>query len=811
MSLDEYRRKRNFNSSREPAGKIDISPGSIFVVQKHAASHLHYDLRLEVDGVLKSWALPKGPSLDPKVKRLAIEVEDHPLEYADFEGVIAEGNYGAGKVIVWDKGEWGPITSFEEGYKTGNIQFNLFGQKLVGKWVLVRIRPKDGTSARQWLLIKERDEHSLAESKRVITNSSPLSVLSGRDLADVKAAPKVVAQTKRSSVSRMSKPAVSKLSGAIRGPFPSRIDVQLATATTEIPKSEQWLHEIKLDGYRLLAKKDGQVVQLLTRNHQDWTHRFPSVAKAIQQVKCERFILDGELVALTDQGVSDFAALQSSVRDGQESKLVYYTFDILFADGYDLRNCRLSDRKATLQRILAHDLDHHVRYLDHIQGQGSAFFEKCRSIGLEGILSKKSDSKYISGRTDTWLKCKSFLADDFLIVGYLQARGSRTQIRSLILAAYDGDELSYCGKVGSGFGKNQIEDVMSQCKKLVRKKPVLQDIGELAKEPIVWLKPSLIARIHYIGWTDSKVLRHPVFKGLRTDIAEQEILRPSPGSSAKENLPRSLAAPPIDPEIPERLASLTLSNPDKIYYPKLGATKFDVMQYYVSVSNWILRYVSNRPTSLIRYPDGIEQESFFQKHPQANATNSMRSCSVDGEEFLEISDVVSLSASVQWSTIEFHPWSSRCDRPDRPDRVIFDLDPHSDVPWSQIVECAASCKQELEEYGLKSFVKTSGGKGLHIVVPIERRTTWELVMAFAKGVANNLVSRQPKLYTLNMSKRNRVSRILIDIHRNHQGATCAAAYSLRATPNATVSMPISWSDLLRQTEPAIFNIENVPN
>ncbi len=816
-SLEAYRRKRKFNSSAEPPGNLNSDSGDslIFVVQKHDATRLHYDLRIEMDGVLKSWAIPKGPSLDPTVKRLAIHVEDHPLEYARFEGVIPAGNYGAGSMIVWDVGTWNPIHGKGTGYLEGNLKFELKGEKLQGRWALVRMKLSASTTQEQWLLIKERDAFAIPERTLVVTDKFPLSVLTGRDVFQIGAPSLLTTPTpikENNSISSSIKDP-SKITGSKNAPMPKSSLPQLASSTNSIPTGYDWIHEIKYDGYRLIAIKEKSTVTIRTRNQYDWTTRFPSLADSLAKLTDKTFMIDGELAFVKADGVTDFGALQSSVRNGKESQLVYHVFDILYYAGFDLQNCKLTERKVLLQSLLEPFAGSRLQFSDHVTGNGLEFFKKCREAGVEGMISKHADSKYKGGRSKSWLKSKCLLSDDFVIGGYVQSDSRKGAIRSLIVGFYKQNKLVFAGKVGSGFSDSSLEDLKHACDPLTRtESPFHSQPADLTKSRVVWTKPSVVVRVNYIGWTNSNQLRHAVFIGMRTDIDASQVKEPHLSISS---LTPAVTKPRREPQLTTvsaknlaALAAVNLTNPQKIVFPSDQLTKLDIAKYYISVADKMLAYNRERPMSFVRCPEGIEQPSFFQKHPLDGMHPSIgRVKDPDSPKLLlEISNLTALASAVQLGTLEFHPWSARSNRLDRPDRVIFDFDPDTSIGWKQIKEAAMACQDILRSVGLKSFVKTSGGKGVHVVFPIQRRSSWDDVLSFAKAVATRMERESRHLYTSNMAKRARVGKILIDVHRNHRGATCVGSYSLRARPGATVSMPLGWSDLKHVDDPREFNI-----
>jgi bifunctional non-homologous end joining protein LigD len=821
-SLEAYRRKRNFDDSTEPSGKANSerSESLIFVVQKHSATRLHYDLRLEMDGVLKSWAVPKGPALDPKVKRLAIHVEDHPLEYARFEGVIPAGNYGAGNMIVWDIGTWHPLEATGTGYGKGHLKFELKGEKLQGKWALVRMNRAANESQDQWLLIKERDEFAVPEATLVITDRFPLSVLTGRDVFQLRAphSPTKTASARGRHSIPGSRLDPSRLGGSKKTKMPKSLQPQLASPTSRVPEGSNWLHEIKYDGYRLIAVKDKSTVTLWTRNQYDWSARFPSLVASLEKLNVESFMLDGEIALVKADGVTDFGGLQSSLKTGKESQLTYYAFDLPYFHGYDLRSCKLIERKELLKSVIESSAASRLQFSDHVLGKGAEFFKKCRDSGVEGVISKRVDSKYKAGRSETWLKCKSILSDDFVIGGYVRSDSRPGAIGSLVVGFFSQGHFVFAGKVGSGFSERALTDLKRDCDSLSRKEsPFHSQPTELRKDRIVWIEPSIVVRVNYIGWTSSQQLRHAVFIGMRQDIDSAQIREPQRSST---NLSPSKAPPAktvklsaVSSKNLAALAKVNLTNPQKILFPSEQLTKLDVAKFYIGVTDRMLAYHQGRPVSLVRCPEGIEQPSFFQKHPSEGTHPSIGRVldpdSLSQKLLLEVSNVSALGSAVQLGTIEFHPWSARSDRLDRPDRIIFDFDPDTRIGWTAVKEAAMACQELLRSFGLKSFVKTSGGKGIHVIVPIQRRPTWQDVQTFAKALANRMVRDAKTRYTSNMSKDARRGKILIDVHRNHRGSTCVGAYSARARTGATVSMPLRWRDLKTVDDSREFDMISV--
>lgn len=754
MGLREYAGKRRFDRTPEPTGKSrrrDTQRLS-FVVQKHAARNLHYDFRLEYNGVLKSWAVPKGPSDDPKVKRLAVEVEDHPLEYGSFEGTIPKGQYGAGTVEVWDHGTWQPEGDPRAALKRGSLHFKLAGRKLSGRWHLVRMKG-DATDAKpQWLLQKSRE--ALA-----------------------------VAAPAREPVSKARKSA---------GSPPRFLAPQLATLVSEVPSDDGWLHEIKFDGYRIQARLDHGKVTLRTRNGLDWTNRFKEVAEALALLDVETALLDGEVAVTGVDGVTHFHLLQQTIKHPGDHPLSYYVFDLLHLNGDDLTATPLENRKRQLASLFGRGKRNGtVRMSDHVEGQGDAFhLIGCRK-GLEGIVSKRRDAPYTAGRSKDWLKGKCRPRQEFVIGGYTEPQGGRRGFGALLLGVHEESEgLTFVGRVGSGFDDAALRDLT---RRLVRLKQKTSPFKPTPRVPLShWVKPQLIAEVSFATWTTDRQLRQAAFEGLREDKAAKEI--PFERESAIES----------------RVAGVVISHPGRAVYSKPRLTKMDLAQYIERVSERMLPHVVGRPLMLLRCPSGAEGTCFFQKHPSAivpkRGAHGRSAKSADPDAPLIVHDTADLVTLIQNGALEIHTNSALRRKPGHPDRLIFDLDPHESVAWAQVVEVAKSFRQALEAWELPSFVKTSGGKGVHILVPIEARHSWEQVRRAANRVAATLIERHGSLLTLRMAKASRVGKIFIDTLRNGRAASCVAPYSPRARAGATISMPISWSELSVRTTPDLFTV-----
>jgi len=861
MSLAQYRRKRRFERTAEPRGAAARRPrsGHLFVVQKHDASQLHYDFRLEFAGVLKSWAVPKGPSLDPRVKRLAVEVEDHPLEYGSFEGTIPQGEYGGGTVMLWDHGEWEPLEDPQTGFRTGKLKFELRGEKLRGQWMLVR-RHGQKSSKPQWLLFKIRDAEAKNEQDFAVAEALPLSITTGRDLDQIAAGERPRSTKRRPRTSSpatmgngkpaVGAPRVKKSGRGFKKPrLPTAISPQLPTLVESPPDGNQWIHEIKFDGYRMLCYVDSSSVRFETRNHLDWTAKLPDLAEAITRLDLRGTILDGEIVAFDKQGVSDFQLLQNAFRERQGGKLVYTVFDLLACDGVDLRDLPLEERKARLQKLKLPADRASIRYTDHMLGQGQAFFKQAQRHGLEGIVSKRRDRPYVSGRGTDWVKVKGHQRAEFVIGGFSAPGGARQGFGALLIGYHDAQgKLQYAGRVGTGFSAQTLRDLQSRLERLEQPKSPFAPSEFLAArmQGVHWVRPQLVAEVAFSNWTRDQLLRQPSYQGLREDKPAKSVTREMPqpvpealgsqsngrDNSAKANRPankrrkssrtaRSRASangkeiqglsPLVKNGAKETsLAGVRLTHPDKILYPDCDITKRDLAQYYLDISKSILPHVVNRPLAIVRCPDGVEGERFFQKHPGPAAPKELRRIEVpenDGKAtYLVIDDVSGLIALAQIGDLEIHVWGARTDALERPDRLVFDLDPAPELAWRQVIAAALELRDFLQELGLKSFVKTSGGKGLHLVAPIQRKHDWQCTADFCRLVAQAAERLAPERFVATMSKRARTGKVFIDWLRNQRGATAVAAFSTRASAGAPVSLPLTWDELPRTKSAAQFTL-----
>jgi bifunctional non-homologous end joining protein LigD len=842
--LSTYQAKRDFSVTAEPSGDAAVTASNRlrYVVQKHDATRLHYDLRLEADGVFKSWAVTRGPSLDPADKRLAVEVEDHPLDYGDFEGTIPEGQYGGGTVMLWDRGYWAPEgMTPEEGLQRGELKFTLDGEKLHGSWVLVRMKgDKFGGKRTNWLLIKHHDAWSHDGDHDALLEGAR-SVASGRDMDTIaegrgrgpkpfvtvaeRAAPAdAVWQSKPREEVAARKPERKPRPAKVAA-LPGFIPPQLATSVERPSPGGGWAHEIKFDGYRLqLRVEDGQV-RLFTRKGLDWTGRFAAIAKA--GAGLPDGIYDGEACALNDKGAPDFPALQAALADDDTDDLVYFVFDVLFAGGEDLRPLPLAERKARLQALtgkLPKAAARRIRYVDHFTTAGQAVLESACRMNLEGIISKRLDAAYRSGRSDTWTKAKCRAGHEVVIGGW---SGEGAQLRSLLVGVEREGKLLYLGRVGAGFGRDTVERIIPKLKAAEAERSPFAGANAPRKEAgLHWTRPELVAEIEYGGWTQSGILRQASFKGLREDKPAEEVqaVEPEPAASAELRQPAPKAIKTAGKTAPKTaprdavVMGVTLSNPDKPIWPDDGegrpVTKLELALYYEAVGEWMMPHLKGRPCSIIRAPDGIEKELFFQRHGMKGTSNLLELVTVSGDRkpYLQIDRIEGLAAVAQVAAAELHPWNCEPFKPATPGRLVFDLDPAPDVGFEAVIEAAREIRDRLEDLGLVSFCKTTGGKGLHVVTPLapEDDLEWPEAKAFAQGLCRQLADEQPDRYVLNMSKNQRNGRIFLDYLRNDRMSTAVAPLSPRARPGAPVSFPLTWSQVKKGLDPKRYTLRTAP-
>lgn len=812
MGLDAYNRKRDFRKTAEPKGRRGRSAGGrIFVVQQHAARRLHFDFRLEWDGVLKSWAVPKGPSTDPADKRLAVQTEDHPVDYASFEGHIAAGEYGAGTVQLWDAGTWTPA-SRKVSFDGNRIKFRLSGRKLRGAWTLARMTGRGGGEGKNWLLIKGNDE--TAQRRRDLLAEAPESVKSGLtidDLANGNGDTASVARRKRNAKRRTAQPDA--------GRPPSRpIAPELATLVDRVPQGADWWHEIKYDGYRLIARIDGKSARLQTRRGQDWTDHFPAIAAAVGALRAKETVLDGELIVQRPDGTADFQALQNSLKSRRPAPLVYYVFDILIANGRDVRSRPLRERKAALKRTLETlpaAARRRVRLGGEVKGNGDAVFKRACAMGIEGIVSKRPDSPYLGKRTTDWVKVKCLKRQEFVIAGFTDPKGGRRYFGSLLLGYYKDGKLRYAGHVGTGFSDRTLKEVHGELqRRRTDANPFAGPVDDALRRTVHWIRPDLLAEVAYGGWTDSGVLRHPSFVGLRMDKAAAEVTRerPAPLTNLADSPARGRRRRPEGGE-PVMVAGVELTHPQRIVYPEQGVSKLDICRYYEAVGDRILPHVAGRPLSLVRCPRGRSEKCFFQKH-LTDAPPEIGSVSIREKEtvrtYATVRDLKGLIALVQLGVLEFHVWGSRADAVERPDLMVLDIDPGPGAERASIIEAAFRIKDVFDGYGVRSYVRTTGGKGLHVVAPFKPAWDWSAFKEASRAIAETLRRRDPARYTTSLSKSKRTGRLFIDYLRNGRGATSVATFSTRARPGAPVSFPLRWSELKPDLRFESFNVRTVP-
>ncbi|WP_044422577.1 DNA ligase D [Pseudomonas syringae group genomosp. 3] len=811
----EYTRKRNFDVTSEPAEskrKGKARSGALsFVIQKHDARNLHYDFRLELDGTLKSWAVPKGPSLDPKQKRLAVHVEDHPLDYAAFEGSIPKGQYGGGDVIVWDRGIWQPHGDPRKTYADGKLKFTLIGEKLSGEWALVRTRLKGSGSKEQWLLIKEKDDIARPAAEYDITEAQPQSVISGAHVGAGCSAP---AKPKAKAVE--AKPARKPAPKKANVVFPDTLAPQLATLV-DAPPAGDWLYEIKFDGYRMLTRIQNDEVRLFTRNGNDWTDQLPELTKALKGLKLQDSWFDGEVVVLDEQGLPDFQGLQNAFDAGHSKNIFYYLFDMPFLSGEDLREVPLEQRRDALKQVLGSQRSRLLRYSDAFQAGHQDIVASAAAMGLEGVIGKRAGSAYVGKRNADWIKLKCRLRQEFVIVGYIAPQGSRSAFGALLLAVNDDAQgLVYAGRVGTGFTEATLKHVHKQLKPLHREEsPLAKKLTSAQARGVQWVEPTLVCEAEFAQWTREGIVRQAAFFGLRGDKPAADVVR-------EEAQPAKAAS--VTPE-PSRqpgkktargkvdVAGTGISHPQRVIDSKTGTKKIELAQFYESIADWILPFLNKRPVALLRCPEGIDGEQFFQKHAEHLAIPPIRqldrALDPGHAALMEIDSVQALVGAAQMGAIELHTWGATRDRIETPDHFVLDLDPDPALPWRSMIEATQMVLAVLEELGLEAFLKTSGGKGMHIIVPLARQAEWDTVKAFAKAIAEFISRQLPERFTATMGPKNRVGKIFIDYLRNSRGGSTVTAYSVRARPGLPVSVPIALHELAGLTSSAQWDIINL--
>ncbi len=913
MGLEDYSGKRDFSRTPEPspAGPEDGSrrasdggsgpqPSRLYVIQKHAARRLHYDLRLELGGVLLSWAVPKGPSLDPADKRLAVRVEDHPLEYADFEGAIPAGEYGGGTVMVWDRGTWEPLATARDDpagwLDKGQLKFELHGGKLRGRWMLVRLKDRAGESGQKnWLLFKERDEEARSGAEANVTERAPLSVRSGRTMEQIAAdgdrpghtegdaVGEVTGETEEpaidpappgaarspGSVARRAPADPARATGARRAPMPDRVEPQLATLVAEAPRGDEWLHEIKLDGYRVLCRLESGRPRFMTRRGADWTDRFPTLVGPVAGLPAATAFLDGEVVYVKQDGHTSFLELASALQGGTdpEGRVVYYVFDLLHRDGVDLTRSPLHARKRLLADLLSGlPADARIRYVDHVRGDGDEFHRAACGHELEGSISKRAEAPYRSGRGRDWLKVKCLHRQEFVIGGFT-ARAGGGGIGALLLGFREasGEPLRYAGRVGTGWDQRAMDDLRARLDERVRDEPAFIDAPSgRAARGVLWTRDELVAEIEYLSWNGHGTFRHASFKGLRLDkpaadvVPEQACDEPSqPFAPAPDSLrppdsarPQAPTVPPAGPGTPPASAAppdstaspvgsgggapssdpvrtrrlrkgeehavvggVVITNPGRVMYPEAGLTKLDIARYYEGIADRLLPFISRRPLTMVRCPEGYAQGCFFQKHAVGGFPDAVIRVPIaehDGTAtYVAVDSTAGLLSLVQLGALELHVWGSHLESVEYPDELVFDLDPDPELPFTRVNDAARLLRTALEALSLQSFVTTTGGKGLHVVAPLAPTRPWNEVKSFARAVAEALVAADPDSYTASMSKQRRAGKVFIDYLRNGRGATFISPYSTRRRPGAPVATPLRWDELSPRLRADRYGVANI--
>jgi bifunctional non-homologous end joining protein LigD len=851
VPLDEYKAKRDFARTPEPVGAgaasaADAAGAALsFVVHKHHASSLHYDFRLELDGVLVSWAVPKGPSLDPRDKRLAIHVEDHPLAYGSFEGVIPEGEYGAGSVIVWDRGTWEPLGDPREGLAKGSLKFALKGDKLHGGWALVRLKPRGNERQESWLLIKERDDFARPHEDVDIVAERPESVVSGLGVDEVdRAGPSACATTRASPAQTV--PLASPTPPAPQAP-PAMVDLELATLVDTSPEGDEWLAEVKYDGYRVAILLENGRAHAYTRSHADWTDRFAPLARAAKRLPASSALIDGEAVVFDEHGISRFELLQRALGEHPE-RIAYAAFDLLHLNGYDLRALPLVERKELLRSLLAdRPPNSPIRFAEHVLGGAPEFYrEACRS-DLEGAVCKRACSSYLAGRGRDWVKVKCRQVQEVVVGGFTEGEGSRTGLGSLLVGVNDGGRLAYAGRVGTGFDVATLSELRARLDVLESAEPAFDPAPRISGRTVHWVRPDLVAQVAFREWTTDNMLRQPVFLGLREDKNAREVVRerpaaterpamtdepataPGPGAggsakglagvpaSAKDQPPGREPSPSPGPRplgAPASVLGITISNPDKRLFPESPLTKLELAEYHAAVAPLMLPLVAERPLTLVRCPSGGGADCFYQRHPEAGLPSAIRSLAhalggrsesgPEAERWLMVDSADGLVALAQMGAVEVHAWLSRADALTRPDQIVFDLDPGPGVGWPQIRATALLVAEECSALGFTPFLKATGGKGLHVVLPIEPVWEFPRVRAMARLIAEKIASRHPDALTTKMAKDARGGRIFFDYLRNSEGASAVAAYSTRNRPGPTCAVPLGWEELTDTLDTSAF-------
>ena len=866
--LRTYQAKRDFGVTAEPRGKVMRRARHEFVIQKHAARRLHYDLRLELDGVMKSWAVTRGPSLVPGEKRLAVQVEDHPIEYNKFEGTIPQGEYGGGTVMIWDRGSWEPENDPHKGLAKGHLSFKLDGEKLQGGWHLVRLHRRPGEKRDNWLLIKQHDEAERSPSDEDILEEMPLSAATGRSMDEIAGSPKskvwhsnrsvaenVAAKATRATsakrtsakkttvrkagaakkTSRKREPKAESrtagrrsgrkradteadpVAGASTAPLPSFIEPCLATLSEAAPDGADWLHEIKFDGYRVQTRVDRGKAKLLTRRGLDWTDKFAAIADALKKLPCKTALIDGEIVVEAENGVSNFSALQQALKEGADKRMVFYAFDLMHLDGADFTPLPLAERKRALERLLAKLPPHGpIRFSQSIEKRGPELLKHACDMKLEGIVSKRADAPYRSGRGYDWIKTKCSDRQEFVILGFNPSTADARAVGALALGTYDKGTLQYAGRTGTGFTHAFARDLYRKLKAIERKTSPLDPVPkeERGARGPVWVEPKLVAEVDFHGWTHGDRIRQASFQGLREDKPAEEVVherKKAVAAVAKAATRRS--APASTKAADNTVGAITLSHPERVYWDDVGITKRDLADYYVQVWDWIAPHLVGRPIALVRCPEGASKAEyggcFFQKHAKAGLMPEyLHLVPEKGDKIISIDDLDGLISLVQAGVLEIHTRGSTIDHLDKADRLVFDFDPGPGTGWKDVVAAARDIRERLKQIGLETLIKTSGGKGLHVVLPIAP-TPWDEAKLFTQTVARAMEADAPERYVSVAAKEKRKNRIFVDYLRNSREATAVAPYSTRARDGAPVSVPIDWSELRTLESANKYNVKNL--
>lgn len=843
-ALKLYKSKRNFSITSEPAEGGEPGVDALtFVIQKHWATRLHYDFRLELDGTMKSWAVPKGPSYDPRDKRMAVHVEDHPISYADFEGTIPAKQYGAGKVIIWDKGTWTPLEDPHAGFARGSLKFEIHGHKMRGRWALVRMKGR-GEKQEAWLLIKEKDDHARSSEEFSVVDEMPDSVknlplpapaerkveaLREEEEDATPAAERPAARTARKAAGKAARDAAAP--APAKSALPARFSPELATLVDAPPPDpENWIFEVKFDGYRMLARVEKGEVRLITRNANDWTERLASLQRELEGMALPDGWYDGEIVVHDENGKPDFGRLQLAFDGSRSDDIVFFLFDVPYFDGHDLRDVPLVERRALLEGLLERKqpASGRVRFSAEFGSEPDQLVVAACKIGLEGVIGKRRDSRYVSRRSPEWIKLKCGLRQEFVIGGFTDPKGSRTGIGSLLLGTYDEEGvLRYAGNVGSGFNHSSLSAIKE------RLDAIRSDTSPFPPRAVPgrkhhWVEPSLVAEVSFSEWTSAGAVRHPVFQGLREDKPASGITRERAShvqaqaneeSKVKPAPAKKTARPATSPgqDLDRMPATLKVTNGERVIDADSGTTKMDLIRYYALVGELMMEHLKARPVSLVRAPEGVGKELFFQKHADVRKMPGVRELdpALDPEHppMLEIANIGGILTAAQWNVVEFHTQNAFARAYERPNRMVFDLDPGEGVDWPMVREAALLMRAFLEELGLPAFLKTSGGKGLHVVVPLRQPAAgghdWDTVKGFSQAVVRHMATTLPERFAFKSGPKNRVGKIFIDYLRNGQGATTVCAWSARVRPGLGISVPLRWEELPKLKSSTQWTVANV--